>query len=152
VTASNRPIGRFQEAYANNCGCRQFGRLTAESSRCQHPCGTRTNRDDEEPASARRCEKALRSGRSRIAIIRRPDSSRWTWWLIAGSPLPAAHIHSLVPTDIASGWIVPAALVVREQTRVTVTVEAIRAQLSFPLLGLDVDNDSVHQRNADGLL
>ena len=33
-------------------------------------------------------------------------------------------------------------MVVREQTLVTVTVEDIRTQLPFPLLGLDVDNDS----------
>jgi len=35
-----------------------------------------------------------------------------------------------------------AAMVVREQTLVTVTVDEIRRQLPFPLLGLDVDNDS----------
>jgi hypothetical protein len=47
-----------------------------------------------------------------------------------------------VLTDIASGWTEAAALVVREQTLITVTVEEIRRKLPFPLLGLDVDNDS----------
>jgi hypothetical protein len=33
-------------------------------------------------------------------------------------------------------------MVVREQTLVTLTVEEIRNKLPFPMLGLDVDNDS----------
>src|SRR5919197_1100081 len=45
-------------------------------------------------------------------------------------------------TDIASGWTEAAAMVVREQTLVTLTVEEIRQRLPFPMLGLDVDNDS----------
>jgi hypothetical protein len=52
------------------------------------------------------------------------------------------HIHSLVLTDIASGWTEAAALIVREQTLVTMTIEELRSRLPFPMLGLDVDNDS----------
>jgi hypothetical protein len=48
----------------------------------------------------------------------------------------------LVLTDIASGWTEAAAMVVREQVLVTETVQGIRARLPFPMLGLDVDNDS----------
>ena len=33
-------------------------------------------------------------------------------------------------------------MIVREQTLITVTLENIRLQLPFPMLGLDVDNDS----------
>ena len=33
-------------------------------------------------------------------------------------------------------------MVVRKQTLITVTVEEIRRKLLFPMLGLDVDNDS----------
>jgi hypothetical protein len=44
--------------------------------------------------------------------------------------------------DIASGWTEAAAMVVREQTLVTLTVEEVRVRLPFPMLGLDVDNDS----------
>jgi hypothetical protein len=47
-----------------------------------------------------------------------------------------------VLTDIASGWTVAAPMLVREQSVVTVTIEEIRRALPFPLLGLDVDNDS----------
>jgi hypothetical protein len=58
-----------------------------------------------------------------------------------GKSVAGSHVHSLVLTDIASAWTVAAAMVVREQTLVKVTVENIRKLLPFPLLGLDVDND-----------
>jgi hypothetical protein len=59
-----------------------------------------------------------------------------------GKSVAGSHVHSLVLTDIASGWTVAGAMMVREQTLVVVTVEVIRGKLPFPLLGLDVDNDS----------
>ncbi|HSU33682.1 MAG TPA: transposase family protein [Bryobacteraceae bacterium] len=59
-----------------------------------------------------------------------------------GKSVAGSHVHSLVLTDIASGWTEAASMVVREQTLVTLTVEEVRVRLPFPLLGLDVDNDS----------
>ena len=59
-----------------------------------------------------------------------------------GKSLAGSHAHSLVLTDIASGWTEAAAMIVREQTLITVTVEEIRRNLPFTMLGLDVDNDS----------
>ena len=59
-----------------------------------------------------------------------------------GKSVAGSHAHSLVLTDIASGWTEAAAMVVREQTLITVTVEEVRVKLAFPILGLDVDNDS----------
>ena len=59
-----------------------------------------------------------------------------------GKTVAGRHVHSLVLTDIASGWTEAAAMVVREQVLVTETVEGICAKLPFPMLGLDVDNDS----------
>jgi hypothetical protein len=59
-----------------------------------------------------------------------------------GKSVAGSHAHSLVLTDIASGWTEAAAMVVREQTLITVTVEEVRGKLLFPMLGLDVDNDS----------
>jgi len=59
-----------------------------------------------------------------------------------GKTVAGSHAHSLVLTDIASGWTEAAAMVVREQTLITVTVEEIRGKLAFAMLGLDVDNDS----------
>ncbi len=64
-----------------------------------------------------------------------------------GKSVAGSHVHSLVLTDIASGWTEAAAMVVREQTLVTFTVEEIRNKLPFPLLGLDVDNDSAFINN-----
>src|SRR4051794_40860190 len=75
-------------------------------------------------------------------MIRRPDSSRWTWWLIAANRSRAVTLHSLVLTDIASGWTEACALVVREQTLITMQVDELRARLPFTMAGLDVDNDS----------
>ena len=45
-------------------------------------------------------------------------------------------LSSLVLTDIASGWTEAAALIVREQTLVTMTIEELRARLPFPMLGI----------------
>lgn len=59
-----------------------------------------------------------------------------------GKSVAGSHAHSLVLTDIASGWTEAAAMVVREQTLITITVEEVRGKLPFPMLGLDVDNDS----------
>jgi hypothetical protein len=52
------------------------------------------------------------------------------------------YVHSLVLTDIASGWTEAIAMVAREQTLVTESVSEIRTELPFTVLGLDVDNDS----------
>jgi hypothetical protein len=56
-----------------------------------------------------------------------------------GNPVAGSHAHSLVLTDIASGWTEAAAMVVREQLVITLTVEEIRAKLPFAILGLDVE-------------
>ena len=58
-----------------------------------------------------------------------------------GKTVEGSHAHSLVLTDIASGWTEGTGLVVREQTLVTRALDDIRAKLPFPMLGLDVDND-----------
>ena len=58
-----------------------------------------------------------------------------------GTTVAGSHVPSLVLTDIASGWTEAAAMIVREQMLITLTVEEIRKKLSFPMLGLDVDND-----------
>ena len=59
-----------------------------------------------------------------------------------GRSVAGRHAHSLVLTDIASGWTEACALVVREQTLITVKADEVRARLPFAMLGLDVDNDS----------
>ena len=59
-----------------------------------------------------------------------------------GKSVAGSHVHSLVLTDIASGWTEARALVVREQSLITVKTDDVRARLPFTMLGLDVDNDS----------
>jgi hypothetical protein len=53
-----------------------------------------------------------------------------------------SYVHSLVATDIASGWTEAAPIVVRESTLVVETLERIRLGLPFALRALDVDNGS----------
>lgn len=53
-----------------------------------------------------------------------------------------SYVHSLVLTDIASGWTEAAPLVVREGSLVVETLERIRVGLPFALHALDVDNGS----------
>jgi hypothetical protein len=53
-----------------------------------------------------------------------------------------SYVHSLVVTDIASGWTEAAPLVVRESSLVVETLERIRSGLPFALRALDVDNGS----------
>jgi Integrase core domain len=58
-----------------------------------------------------------------------------------------SYIHSLVLTDIASGWTEAAPIVVREGTLVVETLERIRVGLPFALRALDVDNGSEFVNN-----
>lgn len=51
-----------------------------------------------------------------------------------------SYVHSLVLTDIASGWTECAPLIVRESTLLVETLDRIRVGLPFPLRALDVDN------------
>src|SRR6201987_3323730 len=53
-----------------------------------------------------------------------------------------SYVHSLVLTDIASGWTEAAPIVVREGTLVVETLERIRVGLPSALRALDVDNGS----------
>lgn len=53
-----------------------------------------------------------------------------------------SYVHSLVLTDIATGWTEAAPIVVREGSLVVETLERIRLGLPFALTGLDEDNGS----------
>jgi hypothetical protein len=52
-----------------------------------------------------------------------------------------SFVHTLVLTDVVSGWTECVALPVREQTLVVEAITGLRRKLPFPLLGLDTDND-----------
>lgn len=53
-----------------------------------------------------------------------------------------SYVHSLVLTDIATGWTEAAPMVVREGSLVVETLERIRLGLPFALRAVDVDNGS----------
>jgi hypothetical protein len=53
-----------------------------------------------------------------------------------------SYVHSLVLTDIASGWTEAAPIIVRESALVVETLERIRIGLPFALRAVDVDNGS----------
>jgi hypothetical protein len=59
-----------------------------------------------------------------------------------GKSMAGSHVHSLVLTDIATGWTEAFAMIVREQTLVIESAEEVRKRLPFGMCGLDVDNDS----------
>jgi hypothetical protein len=60
-----------------------------------------------------------------------------------GTRIVGSFVHSLVLTDIASGWTECVALPVREQALIVEVINGLRPRrLPFPLMGLDTDNDS----------
>ncbi len=60
-----------------------------------------------------------------------------------GGPLSGSFIHSLVATDICTGWSEAVPLLAREQSLVVAGLEAIGQQPPFTIRGIDSDNDSV---------
>ena len=59
-----------------------------------------------------------------------------------GGSLSGAFIHSLVATDVCSGWTEAIPLLAREQSLVVDGIEVIGRQLPVSILGIDTDNDS----------
>ena len=57
-----------------------------------------------------------------------------------GGSVSGSFIHSLVATDICTGWTEAVPLLAREQSLVVEGLEAISQQLPFPVLGIDSDN------------
>jgi hypothetical protein len=60
-----------------------------------------------------------------------------------GGMSAGACVHTLVATDVASGWTECLPLVSRQTELVVEALEVVGAQFPFPLLGLDFDNDGV---------
>lgn len=59
-----------------------------------------------------------------------------------GSKVDGNFVHSLVLTDIATGWTECLALLIREQSRIAAGLREVRDALPFAMLGIDTDNDS----------
>ena len=60
-----------------------------------------------------------------------------------GGAVSDAFIHSLVATDVCSGWTEAVPLLAREQSLVVEGLEAISRVFPVPVRGIDSDNDSV---------
>ncbi|MEO7272693.1 MAG: DDE-type integrase/transposase/recombinase [Vicinamibacterales bacterium] len=59
-----------------------------------------------------------------------------------GDTAAGSFVHTLVLTDIATGWTECVALLVRESSVIVDALERMRLCLPFPLSGLDTDNGS----------
>jgi hypothetical protein len=59
-----------------------------------------------------------------------------------GARAEGSFVHSLVLTDVASGWTECVALPLREQALIVEAITGLRPKPPFPVLGLDTDNDS----------
>ncbi len=58
-----------------------------------------------------------------------------------GGSMAGSFLHTLVATDICSGWTECVPLLVREQSLVVEGLEALFRQIPFPIRGIDSDND-----------
>ena len=58
-----------------------------------------------------------------------------------GGSMAGEYLHSLVATDVCSGWVEAVALLAREQTLAIEGLTRIRRQLPMTTLGIDSDND-----------
>jgi hypothetical protein len=58
-----------------------------------------------------------------------------------GGSMAGEYLHSLVATDVCSGWTEAVPLLVREQSLVIEGLKRISRQLPVPILGIDSDND-----------
>ena len=59
----------------------------------------------------------------------------------SGGPLSGSFIHSLVATDVCTGWTEAVPLLAKEQSLIVAGLEAIGQRLPFPIRGIDSDND-----------
>ncbi len=62
--------------------------------------------------------------------------------LHCGDSTAGSFIHTLVATDVCSGWTECVPLLAREQSLVVEGLELLIRQIPFPVLGIDSDNDS----------
>jgi hypothetical protein len=65
-----------------------------------------------------------------------------------GGDVSGSYLHTLVMTDVVSGWTECQALLFRDQQLVLQAVRQIQAQLPVPLRALDTDNGSEFLNNA----
>ncbi len=71
-----------------------------------------------------------------------PGSTEIDFVAHCGGTLTGSFIHSLVMTDVASGWTEATPLLIREQSLVVEGLIVLRDCIPIPLLGINSDNDS----------
>ena len=59
-----------------------------------------------------------------------------------GGNMSGSYVHSLVGTDVCSGWTESVPLLVREQSLVTQGLDVLAAQFPMAIIGINSDNDS----------
>jgi len=98
-----------------------------------------------EMASGGRKKKAARLSRVRKLVPVRtfadwegigPGFMEMDMVVHCGTKLVGTFVHSLVLTDVATGWTECLAIPVREQTLIVEAITGLRRRLPFPLLGL----------------
>ena len=100
-------------------------------------------------ASRRRRRRNLQRGRNipvrTFADWNQPPPGFLEIDLVAhcGESMGGSFVYSLVATDVCTGWTEAVPLLAREQSLVVAGLEAIAKQLTFPVLGIDSDNDNV---------
>ena len=102
-----------------------------------------------EKATGRTPVRPKRKTRSAIAVKTftewedaAPGSLEADFVAHCGGNLSGAFIHSLVATDVASGWTECIPILIREQSLVVETMELLRKRFPFPIIGINTDNDS----------
>ncbi len=60
-----------------------------------------------------------------------------------GDDMGGSFVYSLVATDVCTGWTEAVPLLAREKSQVVAGLEAIAAQVPFPVWCIDSDNDGV---------
>lgn len=60
----------------------------------------------------------------------------------SGGSMSGSMIHSLVATDVCSGWVETIPLIAREQSLVVEALKVLNHQIPIPILGINSDNDS----------
>jgi hypothetical protein len=58
-----------------------------------------------------------------------------------GGWMAGSVVHTLVLTDVATGWTECVPLMARDQALIVEALEQVRKALPFPLRGFDTDND-----------
>ena len=109
----------------------------------------RLSRTPRSATRARKAPKVMPEPRRRIKLRtfadwHEPPPGSMEMDLVAhcGDVNRGSYVHSLVLTDIATGWTEAAPLIVRESTLVVETLDRIRTGLPFALRAVDVGNGS----------